>query len=83
MSLLTVEKLSHGFGDRAIFENASFQLNKGDKIGLIGVNGEGKSTFMQIITGTFVFFLTSAEQRSCLQYICTYKNSDRKREYAP
>lgn len=51
MSLLTVEKLSHGFGDRAIFENASFQLNKGDKIGLIGVNGEGKSTFMQIITG--------------------------------
>ena len=51
MSLLTVEKLSHGFGDRAIFENASFQLNKGDKIGLIGVNVEGKSTFMQIITG--------------------------------
>ena len=51
MSLLTVENLSHGFGDRAIFENASFQLNKLDKVGLIGVNGEGKSTFLQIITG--------------------------------
>ena len=35
------------------------------------------------VGGIFVFFLTSAEQRSCLQYICTYKNSDRKREYAP
>ncbi len=51
MSILNVENLTHGFGDRAIFENVSFRLLKGEHIGLIGANGEGKSTFMNIITG--------------------------------
>ncbi|MFB9757494.1 MULTISPECIES: ABC-F family ATP-binding cassette domain-containing protein [Bacillaceae] len=51
MSILTVKDLSHGFGDRAIFNNVSFRLLKGEHIGLIGANGEGKSTFMNIITG--------------------------------
>lgn len=50
MSILTVKNLSHGFGDRAIFENVSFRLLKGEHIGLIGANGEGKSTFMSIVT---------------------------------
>lgn len=51
MSILNVENLSHGFGDRAIFHDVSFRLLKGEHIGLIGANGEGKSTFMNIITG--------------------------------
>ena len=51
MSILNVEHLSHGFGDRAIFEDVSFRLLKGEHIGLIGANGEGKSTFMNIVTG--------------------------------
>ncbi|MGG4394075.1 ABC-F family ATP-binding cassette domain-containing protein [Paenibacillus thiaminolyticus] len=51
MSILNVERLSHGFGDRAIFKDVSFRLLKGEHIGLIGANGEGKSTFMNIITG--------------------------------
>ena len=51
MSILNVEHLSHGFGDRAIFHDVSFRLLKGEHIGLIGANGEGKSTFMNIITG--------------------------------
>ena len=51
MSILNVEHLSHGFGDRAIFSDVSFRLLKGEHIGLIGANGEGKSTFMNIITG--------------------------------
>ena len=50
MSILNVENLTHGFGDRAIFQNVSFRLLKGEHIGLIGANGEGKSTFMNIIT---------------------------------
>ena len=50
MSILNVEHLSHGFGDRAIFTDVSFRLLKGEHIGLIGANGEGKSTFMSIIT---------------------------------
>ncbi len=51
MSILNVEHLTHGFGDRAIFEDVSFRLLKGEHIGLIGANGEGKSTFMNIVTG--------------------------------
>lgn len=50
MSILTVKNISHGFGDRAIFEDVSFRLLKGEHVGLIGANGEGKSTFMNIIT---------------------------------
>ena len=49
--ILNVENLSHGFGDRAIFDNVSFRLLKGEHIGLVGANGEGKSTFMNIVTG--------------------------------
>ncbi len=52
MSILNVEHLTHGFGDRAIFQDVSFRLLKGEHIGLIGANGEGKSTFMNIITGS-------------------------------
>lgn len=51
MSILNVEHLSHGFGDKAIFQDVSFRLLKGEHIGLVGANGEGKSTFMNIITG--------------------------------
>ncbi|WP_074034984.1 ABC-F family ATP-binding cassette domain-containing protein [Exiguobacterium profundum] len=50
MSILTVQNLSHGFGDRAILNDVSFRLLKGEHIGLVGANGEGKSTFMNIIT---------------------------------
>ncbi len=51
MSILNVEHLCHGFGDRAIFRDVSFRLLKGEHIGLVGANGEGKSTFMSIVTG--------------------------------
>lgn len=52
MSILTVTALSHGFGGREILNDVSFRLLKGEHIGLIGANGEGKSTFMNIITHT-------------------------------
>ena len=42
MSILNVEHLSHGFGNRAIFEDVSFRLLKGEHIGLVGANGEGE-----------------------------------------
>ena len=51
MSVLQVKNINHGFGDRAIFEDVSFRLLKGEHVGLIGANGEGKSTFMNIVTG--------------------------------
>lgn len=52
--ILNVEHLSHGFGDRAIFQDVSFRLLKGEHIGLVGANGEGKSTFMSIITNKLI-----------------------------
>lgn len=51
MSILDVKSVSHGFGSRVILENASFRLLKGEHVGLVGANGEGKSTFLNIITG--------------------------------
>jgi ATPase subunit of ABC transporter with duplicated ATPase domains len=51
MSILNVENVSHGFGGRKILESASFRLLKGEHVGLVGANGEGKSTFLNIITG--------------------------------
>lgn len=51
MSILSVENVSHSFGGRQILENISFRLLNGEHVGLIGANGEGKSTFLNIITG--------------------------------
>ena len=51
MSILDVTNVSHGFGARQILEDVSFRLLKGEHIGLVGANGEGKSTFLNIITG--------------------------------
>ncbi|WP_409967307.1 ABC-F family ATP-binding cassette domain-containing protein [Bengtsoniella intestinalis] len=51
MSILTVTHVTHGFGGRQILEDASFRLLKGEHVGLVGANGEGKTTFLDIITG--------------------------------
>ena len=51
MSVLQVQHLSHSYGGREIFEDVSFRLLKGEHVALVGANGEGKSTFLAIITG--------------------------------
>lgn len=51
MSVLNVEHVTHGFGERQIFNDVSFRLLKGEHVALVGANGEGKSTFIHIITG--------------------------------
>ena len=51
MSILTVKNVTHGFGSRSILENVSFRLLKGEHVALVGANGEGKSTFLNIVTG--------------------------------
>ncbi|CAM3497831.1 ABC-F family ATP-binding cassette domain-containing protein [Marinicrinis lubricantis] len=51
MSLLTVENLSHSYGDRQLFKDVSFRLLAGEHVGLVGANGAGKSTLMNILTG--------------------------------
>lgn len=51
MNLLTVENLTKSYGERILFEQVALNINEGDKIGLIGVNGTGKTTFLQVLTG--------------------------------
>lgn len=51
MSILNVENLSFGFGDKIVLKNVSFRLLKGEHAGLVGVNGAGKTTFFNILTG--------------------------------
>lgn len=51
MSILTVANVSHSFGGRQILEDVSFRLLNEEHVGLIGANGEGKSTFLNIVTG--------------------------------
>lgn len=50
MSILEVEEMSQGFGDKVIFDRVSFRLLAGEHIGLVGANGQGKTTFMKLIT---------------------------------
>ena len=54
MSILTVEKLGHSFGDRTLFKDVSFRLVEGEHVGLVGANGVGKSTLMNILTGQII-----------------------------
>jgi len=51
MNILTLEKVSKGFGDKTLFEEVTFGIHEGDKIGIIGINGTGKSTLLKIIAG--------------------------------
>jgi ATPase components of ABC transporters with duplicated ATPase domains len=54
MSILTVEKLGHTFGDRTLFKDVSFRIVEGEHVGLVGANGVGKSTLMHILTGELI-----------------------------
>lgn len=49
--ILTVENLSKSYGEKVLFENINFAIDSGDKIGIVGVNGTGKSTFIKTIAG--------------------------------
>ena len=74
--LCSLKNLSLSFGDKTIFDNASFQIDHGDKIGLIGLNGVGKSSLFKVLTGKvgvdtstqFVFDKASAKQGSEFEY---------------
>ncbi|MGP0585028.1 ABC-F family ATP-binding cassette domain-containing protein [Paenibacillus timonensis] len=51
MNILTVEHLTKTYGEKVLFQDASFGMDENDKIGVIGVNGTGKSTFLKVIAG--------------------------------
>lgn len=51
MNILTVENITKAYGERKLFDNASFYLQEGEKVGVIGINGTGKSTLLKIMAG--------------------------------
>lgn len=51
MHLLSIEHISKSYGEKVLFEDVHFGVEEGDKIGIIGVNGTGKSTFLKVIAG--------------------------------
>lgn len=54
MSVLTVENLSHSYGEKPILYNACFRILKGEHVGVVGQNGIGKSTLLKILTGELI-----------------------------
>ncbi|WP_160680209.1 ABC-F family ATP-binding cassette domain-containing protein [Clostridium sp. C8-1-8] len=54
MNLLTIENVSKSYSEKKLFNNISFGINEGDKIGIIGVNGTGKTTFLKVVSGVEV-----------------------------
>ena len=51
MNILNIEHISKIYGEKTIFEDASFGIHEGDKIGIIGINGTGKTTLLRMVAG--------------------------------
>ena len=51
MNILTIENFTKSFTDRLLFDNTSFSMQEGEKVGVIGINGMGKSTLLKIVAG--------------------------------
>ena len=54
MPLVTAKNLQAAFGDKALLSDANLEIEKGQRIGLIGRNGEGKSTLLRILNGNII-----------------------------
>ena len=53
MTVISVSSLSLSFGEVDILKNVSFSLNEGDKLGIVGVNGAGKTSLFRVISGVY------------------------------
>lgn len=74
--ILTVENLSKSYGEKILFENINFTIDNGDKIGLVGVNGTGKSTFIKTIAGLVTPDYGSMIKARGLQIECLLQDAE-------
>ena len=74
--ILTVENLSKSYGEKILFENINFTIDNGDKIGLVGVNGTGKSTFIKTIAGVVTPDYGSMIKARGLQIECLLQEAE-------
>ena len=56
MNIITLENINKSYSEKILLNNVSLGINDGDKIGLIGINGAGKSTFLKVVSGREEFF---------------------------
>ena len=62
MNIINIEHISKLFGDKLIFDDASFGLQEGDKVGIVGINGTGKSTLLRMAAAISMSWLKKVIQ---------------------
>ena len=73
MNLITLENISKSYSEKILVDNISLGINEGEKIGIIGVNGTGKSTFLKIILVIlFLIFLILSHHFLNLKLLSIY-----------
>jgi len=76
MNLLSIENLAKSYGERVLFADVTLGIDEGDKIGLIGVNGTGKSTFLKVLAGLEpAVVLAYYSPEGAFQWSVSFKNS--------
>ena len=76
MNILTVDSLTKAYGERKVFDNASFFLQEGEKAGIIGINGTGKSTLLNYIHAKSMPEIKDPKNRATkIAYLCQNEDS--------
>ena len=76
MSIISITNFSQNFGDKLLFEDTSFMLNPGEKMGLTGVNGAGKSTLIKIIMGQVLVDKGEVYRNSKYKVVCLDQHAE-------
>lgn len=81
MNLMTLENISKSYSEKKLLENISFGINEGEKIGIIGVNGTGKSTLLKIIAGAEVCDSGTITKANRVRIECLPQNPDYNEDF--
>ena len=80
MNLITAEHLTHSYTERLLLDDASFHLNEDEKVGVIGINGTGKSTLLKILAGKIKPIMSQLPWGAILELPTLIKNLILKKE---